>query len=620
MQAGSRCCPGMNTGSRMLPGNEIMQKGTLKKRQFDRECRSRRADHRGMTLIEVIIAVAIMSVVLMVALRLVLSGTIMFTKVSENVDAQTEAQILESQLSNLIVDAERSVYAYDCGGGTPTADISGFTASAYIKVFNAQTAYYIAWDEAQQKVYYLEKKVEDGNIVPLEPEEKTGFGQWYLMGEGVVEFKPDASHVGENQRLVTVQIKVTKGKGNYSTRQNISLRNNVLNSNDPGEIYAGTEGERSEAVTAVVITPSMKSANRGETVELTAQVKSGNTLAFYQEVEWKVSGISPGSSTIYYSDGGTLHISIGSDEHAAVLTVTATADGTAIYGQASVVIPTVNSVVVSTSNTQPAAGTPLRFTAQVSGLNLSGSANSVTWSVEPSDGGISIDNNGILWIPSNIPVGTQITVTATSVVDPDESGKYKSGERTVTVSAAGPDSGILSTDGDYDLKRGGSMMLSVRGGDQNVAWSIVDDAGLGDKVKIDESGRLTAEPDIASATDYTIKVKATLPGGTSMTQDITIQKVSILFTPDPTGTYTAKKGGGQYNNYTFTVSGIEVTAADLSVSSNPSLSNQSGTALYCTSTDLIVYIGENVKVNSVDVTVSLRNNAMIKDTITIQIE
>lgn len=613
MQAGSRCCPGMNTGSRMLPGNEIMQKGTLKKRQFDRECRSRRADHRGMTLIEVIIAVAIMSIVLMVALRLVLSGTIMFTKVSENVDAQTEAQILESQLSNLIVDAERSVYAYDCGGGTPTADISGFTASAYIKVFNAQTAYYIAWDEAQQKVYYLEKKVEDGNIVPLEPEEKTGFGQWYLMGEGVVEFKPDASHVGENQRLVTVQIKVTKGKGNYSTRQNISLRNNVLNSNDPGEIYAGTEGERSEAVTAVVITPSTQSANRGESVRLTALVRSGTHAAFSQKVTWRVGGNSSGGTGI--DSEGNLHIA--PDEHAAVLTVTATADGTAIYGQASVVIPTVNSVVVSTSNTQPAAGTPLRFTAQVSGLNLSGSANSVTWSVEPSDGGISIDNNGILWIPSNIPVGTQITVTATSVVDPDESGKYKSGERTVTVSAAGSDSGILSTDGDYDLKRGGSMMLSVRGGDQNVAWSIVDDAGLGDKVKIDESGRLTAEPDIASATDYTIKVKATLPGGTFMTQDITIQKVSILFDPK---TYTVKKGNGVGKNISFTVSGIEVTAADLSVSSNPSLSNQSGTALYCTSTHLIVYIGENVKVNSVDVTVSLRNNAMIKDTITIQIE
>lgn len=589
----------------MQAGNGIMQKGTLKKRQFDRECRSRRADHRGMTLIEVIIAVAIMSIVLMVALRLVLSGTIMFTKVSENVDAQTEAQILESQLSNLIVDAERSVYAYDCGGGTPTADISGFTASAYIKVFNAQVAYYIAWDEAQQKVYYLEKNVTDGSIDPLSEAQKTDFGQWYLMGEGVVEFKPDASHVGENQRLVTVQIKVTKGKGNYATRQNISLRNNVLNSNDPGEIYAGTEGERSEAVTAVVITPSTQSANRGESVRLTALVRSGTHAAFSQEVTWRVSGNSSDNTRI--DPDGTLHIA--PDEHAAVLTVTATADGTAIYGQASVVIPTVNSVVVSTSNTQPAAGSVLRFTAQVSGLNLSGSANSVTWSVEPSDGGIRIDN-GLLTIPGSTPIGTPITVTATSVVDPNMSHSC-----TVTVSAAGSDSGIISTNGDYDLKRGGSMMLSVRGGDRNVTWSIADDAGLGNKVKIDENGTLTAEPDIASTADYTIKVRATLPGGTSLTQDITIQKVSISFDPK---TYPAKKGVGQY--ITFTVSGVEVTAADLSVSSNPSLSNQSGTALYCTSTQLIVYIGANVKVDSVDVTVSLKDNAMIKDTITILIQ
>lgn len=617
MQAGSRCCPGMNTGSRMLPGNEIMEKGTLKKRQFDREYRSRRADHRGLTLIEVIIAVAIMSIVLMVALRLVLNGTIMFAKVSENVDAQTEAQILESQLSNLIVDAERSVYAIYWGEDeTPEPDNSGFTASAYIKVFNAQVAYYIVWDRAQQKVYYLEKGVTDGSIEELTGAEKTDFGQWYLMGEGVVEFQPDTSHVGENQRLVTVQIKVTKGKGNYSTRQNISLRNNVLNSNDLGEIYAGTEGERNEAITAVVITPSTQSANRGETVELTAQVKSGNHAAFFQEVDWRVGGISPGSSTSYYSDGGTLYISIGPDEQAAVLTVTATARGTTIYGQARVVIPTVNGVVVTTSNTQPAAGSVLRFTAQVSGINMSGSASSVAWSVDPSNGGIRIDN-GFLTIPSSVPVGTQITVTATSVVSPDVSDSC-----TVTVSASGSDSGILSTNGDYDLKRGGSMMLSVRGGDRNVDWSIVDDAGLGNKIQIDENGYLTAAQDIASATDYTIKVRATLPGGTFMTQDITIQKVSISFTPknqyDPTELYTAEKGVGL--NIPYTISGVEVNAADLSVSSNPSLSNQSGTALYCTSTHLIVYIGENVKAESIEVTVSLRNNAMIKDTITIQIE
>lgn len=605
-----RCCRGMDAGSRMLPGNEIMEKGTLKKRQFDRECRSRRADHRGMTLIEVIIALAIMSIVLMVVLRLVLNGTIMFTKVSENVDAQTEAQILESQLSNLIVDAERSVFA-DCGDDTPVTDISGFTADAYIKVFNAQTAYYIAWDQAQNKVYYLEKGVTDGSIEELTEAEKTDFGQWYLMGEGVVVFQPDTSHVNENQRLVTVQIKVTKGKGNYTTRQNISLRNNVLNSNDLAEIYAGTEGERSEAITAVDITPSTKSANRGETVQLTAQVKSGAYVAFFQEVEWQVSGISPGSSTTYYAEGSTLYISIGTDEQAAVLTVTATAKNTGIYGQARVVIPTVTGVVVSTTNTQPAAGTPLRFNAQVSGLNLSGSANSVTWSVVPSDGGISIDSNGILRIPSSIPVGTQVTVTATSVVDPSQSDSC-----TVTVSEIGSDSGILSTNGDYDLKRGGSMMLSVRGGNRNVDWSIVDDAGLGDKVSITADGSLTAASDIASTVDYTIKVKATLPGGTSMTQDITIQKVSISL--DHTETYTAKKGVGLLIPYT--VNGVEVTAADLSVSSNPSLSNQSGTALYCTSTHLIVYIGNSVKVNSVDVTVSLKNNAMIKDTITILIE
>lgn len=226
----------------MLPGNGIMRKGTLKNRQLNRGYRSICADHRGMSLVEVIVSLALMSVVLMTVLQLVLSGMSMFTGVSENVDAQTEAQILESQLSNLIVDAELGIFAYDSGDSTPTPDSSGFTADAYIKVFNAQVVYYIAWDQAQQKVYYLEKSVTDGTVDPLTAGEMTDFGQWYLMGEGVVVFKPDTSNVNDNQRLVMVELKVQKGKGNYSTRQNISLRNFVKATNDPGEIYSGTEG------------------------------------------------------------------------------------------------------------------------------------------------------------------------------------------------------------------------------------------------------------------------------------------------------------------------------------------------------------------------------------------
>ena len=124
--------------------------------------------NQGLTLVELIIAVAIMSIVLFTALQVVLNASKMYTKTSESVDAQTEAQLLESQLNNLIVDAEYSVYAQESSDpGNAVTDVSGFSADAYIKVFNNSLAYYIAWDRAESKVYYLEKNVADGSVEEL---------------------------------------------------------------------------------------------------------------------------------------------------------------------------------------------------------------------------------------------------------------------------------------------------------------------------------------------------------------------------------------------------------------------------------------------------------------------
>lgn len=101
--------------------------------------------NKGYSLVEVIITIAIMTIVLGCILKLVVSGTKMYAKTSVNVDVQTEAQLLESQLNNLIVDAECGVYAQTRGeGGASIVDTSGFTSDGYIKVFNYSVVYYIA--------------------------------------------------------------------------------------------------------------------------------------------------------------------------------------------------------------------------------------------------------------------------------------------------------------------------------------------------------------------------------------------------------------------------------------------------------------------------------------------
>lgn len=570
-------------------------------------------DSRGLSLVEVIIALAIMSIVLLAVLQLVVGGTKMFTKTNENVDAQTEAQLLESQLSNLIVDAECSIYAYDCNGGAPVGDTSGFEAPAYIKVFNTEIAYYIAWDQAASKVYYLEKAVSDGSVAELSGAEKSGFDEWYLMGEGVVEFHPDSSHVGEKQRLVTVEFRVEKGKGNYETVQNISLRNNVLESNNPGEIYSEEDAERGESVTAVQVSPQTASVNKGGTVQFHALVKSGGSAAASQEVTWRISGAGSAGTTI--SEDGLL--TVGADEASTVITVTATAKGTGIYGQAGAVVPTVSGVLISASNNTPSAGGVVRFTAQVGGLNLNSESREVIWSVEPAVAGAYIDSGGVLSVGSGVEPGTPITVKATVSVTASGASPV-SGTYTVTVAEAGEGAPhIVTASGEYVLKRNGSLALSVVGG-QNVSWSLTNDGGLGDKVSLSPNGVLAAARDIDFTGSYTITVRAIPVGGSmseAMTQDITIEPVSIAFN----GTEVPSVSRGGMGRFSYELKGINSTGTDISVSSNPSFSSQSGTFLYCTSSELVVVLSREVNVPAVTITASLIDNATVHSTITISV-
>ncbi|MCM1102752.1 MAG: prepilin-type N-terminal cleavage/methylation domain-containing protein [Clostridium sp.] len=586
--------------------------------------------NEGLSLIEVIIALAIMSIVLTVALQLVLSGTKMFTKTNESVDAQTEAQLLESQLNNLIVDAEYSVYA--CESADPAVPVtdtaSGFSADAYIKVFNQSLAYYIAWDRADEKVYYLEKKVTDGSVEELTEAEKGGFGDWYLMGEGIVGFSPDSSHIAEKQRLVTVTINVKKGQVNYETIQNISLRNNVLESNDLGEIYQDEEVERGETVTAVQISPQAPAVNRGSSVEFQALVKSGGSAAASQEVEWKVTGNLSSGTTIDSSG----KLSVAADESAAVLTVTATAKGTDVYGQTSVAIPMISGVVVTTGDTVLPAGGRGYFSAQVVGLNLNSEAREVLWSVEPVVTGVSISGSGVLTIASGVTPGTVITVRATARVTAADASPV-SGTCVVTISEVGTGGPHITTNtGDYYLTRNGGLQLNVSGESRNVVWSIVDDGGLGNKVSVSASGVVSAAQDIDFTQEYTIKVKAVPVGGTlseAIVQTITLPRVSLTYDQnytvtlpgssqplEQTGPYIVPRGG--ICRIPYTLEGLKNTG-DLSVSCTPSFSSQSGTFMYCTGSELVIIAGNGMSAQELAVTVSLIDNATVRSTINVQV-
>lgn len=577
-------------------------------------------DNRGLSLIEVIITLAIMSLVLLSALQLILSGTRMYTKTSTSVDVQTEAQLLESQLNNLIVDAECGVYAKS--GDGITDEESGFVSDGYIKVFNYSVVYYIAWDQASQKVFYLEKAVVDGSVEALTDDEKN-ITNWSLMGEGVSSFVPDTSHVTENQRLVVVSLEVTKGNGHYETVQNILLRNNVLQSNNLSEIYEGNEIAGKVTITEVIVSSDSQSVvavNRGQSRQFQALVKANNGTPS-QDVVWTVSGAGSGATTI--SHDGVLFIA--ADEDAAVINVIATAKDSIVFGKATVIVPTVRSVSVSVNNDSPAPGNSIICTAVVSGDNLDDSAKQVSWSVEAGGLDVTINERGILTVGTGVPAGSDIIIKATAIVTDAAGLTQVSGTYRVTVSSKEVN-GFTITSDTTTLNRNGSIQFTANldgvdliGKDKKVEWSIVNDAGLGDKVSISQNGLLTASKDINYGKSYTVTIMArTTSEALAKTYEatVTVEIKTVMITFDSSAASVVK---GQTVRFPYTITGLENVGEDISVTSSPSVSYLTGTFMYCNNSELIVTVGKGLNRNSITVTVSLKGGSTIKQSVVVNI-
>lgn len=578
--------------------------------------------NKGYSLVEVIITIAIMTIVLGCILQLVVSGTRMYAKTSVNVDVQTEAQLLESQLNNLIVDAERGVYAKAKDeSGAPLVDVSGFSSDGYIKVFNTSVAYYIAWDESSRKVFYLEKAVTDGNVEELTETEKT-VTNWSLMGEGVTTFIPDTSHVTQSQRLVTVKLEVRKGQGRYSTIQNICLRNNVLESNDTASIYDGDAVDGEITVTDVTVSPQVVSANRGTSTVFSAVVSSRGQVVPSQEVLWSISGATSADTRI--AGDGTL--SIGWDETASVINITANAKGTVVYARACAVIPTVDGVTVSVNNDTPAPGANVLFSARITGSNLDSQAKKIHWTIDTAGlAGVTISQNGVLSIGSNVAQGTEIVVRATAQVTSGMDHPV-SGTCMVTVSGVDVSGFTIQTD-TTNLNRNGTVYLTANldgqeltGKNSNIVWSVADDAGLGSKVAVSQNGTVTASGDINYTRSYQIVIKAetnstTLGKKYETSITLTIQKVTIAF--DNQSAIMVK---GTTIRFPYTLTGLENAGSDIAVSCNPSLSNMTGTFMYCTATDLVITVGSNVNKDTLTVTATVKGSSSVNGSVVVYLK
>lgn len=161
----------------------------------------KRISNKGFSLIEVIIALAIIMVVSGSIISFLLAGSRSYSSVITTTDLQKEAQLVMNQISDIVISAEKEVR---------------YTGST-LEVINENEKYEISYVPAEKKIYY-KKSVIDTMSRSFELKENV------LMAENVTAFSADVVRA-EGKNKIRVKMKLKNNSQSYVKEEIITPRN-----------------------------------------------------------------------------------------------------------------------------------------------------------------------------------------------------------------------------------------------------------------------------------------------------------------------------------------------------------------------------------------------------------
>lgn len=108
----------------------------------------------GFTLVEVIIVVAIMSMVILAITMMMSTSTRIYRRESQDIDLQQEAQSSMNQLEDMIVSANQLRFVYYHTGASDETTVIDYEA---IDEGNTKQHYFIIWIKANNSLYFVVK-------------------------------------------------------------------------------------------------------------------------------------------------------------------------------------------------------------------------------------------------------------------------------------------------------------------------------------------------------------------------------------------------------------------------------------------------------------------------------
>lgn len=298
----------------------------------------RKGDHRGLSLVELICAIAIMSLVGAGVSGFMIVGANTYRSGTTEVELQTEAQMIVNQIGDLVIDT------------TSTITPEGATAATAIAIERSNNRYEI--EHAGTEVLYSEYRIDTGGAVAEDQ----------LLGENVTTFQADISDFPTNG-VLRLYLKLEKDERIFAAYYTIMARN--------GSISITSD---SVSPSATVVAPNEIVVEPNQRYELNAAVVGVSNNA----VTWTLSGQSDPDTMILLDEYGMPYLKVGKNENSnsMQLTVNTVAmDGAAPLGTAFVKVHLrrVNDVTLNgvlTSGTAGKQNATYRITASIDGTTL----------------------------------------------------------------------------------------------------------------------------------------------------------------------------------------------------------------------------------------------------------
>ncbi len=294
--------------------------------------------NRGFSLVELLVATAILSVVMMIALSFMMTGSRSFTKGSADSNVQKEAELTVNQIEDMIIDLNGGV---SMNVDPPTTELSMYHAEDDGTGTMVYSKSAVRWDKNDQNVYCSKWDVAYDASTGTFADGAAEYAD-QLLAEHVTDFKVDLSDTLTTKAMdgttktivksVLISVGYDNGSGvvDYATSPVITLRNRMLLEDDPANIFDEVKpaadtmklhysGDTTSGA-GVPIVDRVSEVKRGSAYNVYAKISTANTGGDVNDlVNWVIE--ETGTLSTIDANG---YLTVGAYEANAYLTITAT--------------------------------------------------------------------------------------------------------------------------------------------------------------------------------------------------------------------------------------------------------------------------------------------------------